>query len=391
MTSARATIVHVITQLELGGAQQNTLDTCARLDRSRFDVVLLAGPGGILDAVAARTPNLDFRLVRSLVRPIAPLRDRAAFVEVRDHLLGIRRERREPLLVHTHSSKAGIVGRLAARAAAVDKVVHTIHGFGHPALHNPLLRRIALDTERWLAPRTDRFIAVSQANIDEGTRLGLFRTTPVTLIRSGFDLAEFARGPESRAAARAALGLPDAAPVVGMVACLKPQKAPLDFVDIATRVLAARPDAFFVLAGDGELRAALEHRVRSAGLSERFHLLGWRDDVPRVLHALDVFVLTSRWEGLPRAVVQAMAADVPVVANAVDGVTDVVLHEVTGFATPPGEPDAAARRVLQVLGDPALGARLAAAARTRLPEFDVGEMVARQEALYAELLGWNAG
>lgn len=386
MTAPRATIVHVITQLELGGAQQNTLDTCALLDRSRFDVVLLAGPGGRLDSQAGNIEDLDFKTVKQLVRRIAPLADRAAFVEIRDILRRLADSSQAPLIVHTHSTKAGIVGRLAARSAGASGVVHTIHGFGHPALGNPLLRRAGILAEQYLAPRTDRFIAVSFANVAEGHRLGLFRTTPVTVIRSGFDLESFRAPTITRDAARAAIDQSGDAPIVGMVACLKPQKAPLDFAEIAARVLRRVPRAHFVLAGDGELRTDLEARVRALGIESQFHLLGWRDDVPRVLRALDVFVLTSRWEGLPRSVVQAMASGVPVVANAVDGVADVVIDDRTGFSISPGDIGAAAARIVALLEDRSLATRLANEASKNLSEFDVREMVAAQERLYSELV-----
>lgn len=386
MSAARATIVHVITQLELGGAQQNTLDTCARLDRSRFDVVLLAGEGGYLDAAAARIDALDFRSLKNLVRPISPAIDRAGYRELRGHLESIRASRPGPMIVHTHSTKAGMLGRLAARAAGADAIVHTIHGFGHPALANPLLRCAAILAEKWLAPRTDRFLAVSRANIEEGERLGLFARTPVELVRSGFDLDAFRAKDLTRSAARAALDLDPYAPLVGMVACLKPQKAPLDFAAIAALVAGRHPGVRFVLAGDGELRGALESRLRALGIADRFTLLGWRDDVPRVLRALDVFVLTSRWEGLPRSVAQAMASGVPVVATAVDGTRDVVRDAETGFAIAPGDVEHGARRVLELLADDALRARLAAAAARNVAEFDVDLMVRAQERIYESLL-----
>lgn len=383
----RATVVHVITKLELGGAQQNTLDTCTRLDRGRFDVALLAGPDGALDAVAARIPDLDFRILRYLVRPVHPAIDARGFRELKGHLAALRAARPgQPLIVHTHSSKAGILGRLAARGLGLRNVVHTVHGFGHPAFHSPVTRALALSAERMLARWTRRFVVVSEANRDEGVRLRLFRREQATLIRSGFDLDEFRRPELDRDAARAALGLPAGAPVVGMIACLKPQKAPLDFLALAKRVLARVPECRFVLAGDGELRDAFEARLRALRLEHAVRLLGWRDDVPELLRALDVCVLTSRYEGLPRVVVQAMAAGVPVVANAVDGVNDVIESGVTGFSQPPGDLPAMERHVVDLLEDPELRAAIVERSQSVLPQFDVAAMVAQQEALYEELL-----
>jgi len=150
--------------------------------------------------------------------------------------------------------------------------------------------------------------------------------------------------------------------------------------------LAKRPETHFVLAGDGELRQPLERRIAELGLSDRFHLLGWRDDVPTVLRALDVFLLTSRWEGLPRSVVQAMTSGVPVVANAVDGVPDVVIDGETGFSVEPGDLATAVQRVCELLGERDLGARLARAAQAKVAEFDLDAMVGAQQRIYQAVL-----
>lgn len=386
----RPLVVHVITRLELGGAQQNTLDTCRRLDRARFRVALLAGPGGVLDAEARAVPDLTFETVPNLVREVSPRRDRAAFRWLRGRFAELAAGG-GPLIVHTHSSKAGIVGRLAARAAGAARIVHTIHGFGHPAFQNPLARALAVALERRAARVTDRFIAVSQANIEEGRALGLFARAPVELIRSGFDLDRFRQPGVTRAEARARLGLPAVGPIVGSIACLKPQKAPLDLVRAAAQVRAAVPDCRFVVAGDGEQRPEVEREIARLRLGDAFALLGWRDDVPQILAALDAFLLTSRWEGLPRSLVQAMAAGVPVVATAADGTRDVVADGRTGFLVPVGDVAGAAARVTQLLRDPALRAELAAAAQAMVPEFDVADMVLRQERLYGQLAERGGG
>lgn len=381
-------VVHIITQLELGGAQQNTLDSCRLLDRTRYRVALLTGVDGQQDGDAARIDGLDLRFVSDLVRPISPRQDVRAFRAIRGHIEDIKDG--APVIVHTHSSKAGILGRLAARAAGVRHVVHTIHGFGHPAFRRAWMRQVAIAAERYLAPRTSRFIAVSKANIEDGERLGLFKKTPVELIRSGFDLAPFRDTAPTREEARRALGLRPDAIIIGTVACLKPQKAPLDFVEAAARVARSHPDVEFVIAGDGELRDAVLARIARQNLTGRIHLLGWRDDVPVVLRALDLFWLTSRWEGLPRAVVQAMAAGVPVIATGADGVRDVIEDGVTGLTVAPGDITGIVGRTERLLDDPDYAARLADAARTIPDEFNVHLMAARLESLYDRLLGIEA-
>jgi len=377
-------VVHVITQLELGGAQQATLETVARLDRTRFAPQLVCGPGGLLDDEARALPDVPLHFVQELARPLRPLRDLAAVRRVQALLAPLAED--GPVIVHTHSSKAGVVGRRAAELARAKPVVHSIHGFGHAAIGNPAVRRLALSIERRMARCTDAFVGVSRANIEEGRALGLLGEAPAHLIRSGIDIEDFARADALRDAARAELELPSDAPVVGMLACLKPQKAPADFVEIAARVAATLPEARFVLAGDGDLRSEVEQRIARHGLGDRFALLGWRRDVPALLGALDVLVLSSRWEGLPRVCPQAMAAGRPIVATRVDGIPEAVIDGRNGFLVEPGDLDGAAARVLELLQDPALAARFAASGREAVDEFGVGRMLEATERLYTELL-----
>lgn len=379
-------VCHVITRLELGGAQDNTLYTVSHL-RAPFQASLMCGPGGILDDEAQRL-GVPLRFVPSLQRPIRPHRDLAALL----HLARLFREER-PDIVHTHSSKAGILGRLAALLAGVPCVVHTIHGYGfHDAQPWPL--RLALIGMERLASRvTTRFIAVSRANLEQGIALGLFRRDRVSLIRSGVRLKAFeeaARGGaglEARAAMRHELGLPGDAPLIGMIACLKPQKSPLTFVEVAARVARDAPAAAFVIAGDGELRTEVERRARELGLSGRLRLLGWRRDIPRVMASLDVLLHTSLWEGLPRVLPEAMAASVPIVATGVDGTRDILRDGETGIVCAPPGVDGLAAGVKRLLQDRDFARTLAARAKAILPEFDIDGMVRAQERLYLALLG----
>lgn len=384
MSRRPAPVVHVITRLELGGAQQNTLHTVASLDRARFAPVLVTGTGGLLDDEARALPDLTCHFLPRLVRQISPVNDLAAAAALRAILAPLVKT--GPVVVHTHSSKAGIVGRWAAQRAGAGPVVHSIHGFGYGALTNPLVRRLTLATERHMARYTDAFVSVSEKNLREGRELGLLGDVPGRVIRSGIDLSDFGRADSLRAAARAQLGLPADAPVVGMVACLKPQKAPLDFVELAARVAKNRKDAWFFVAGDGELRAEMEAAVARVGLGQRLLLLGWRRDVPALLGALDVLVLTSRWEGLPRVCPQAMAAGRPVVATAVDGTPEAVVDGRNGRLFSPGDVAAGAAHVLELLDHPGRARAFGQAGRAAVAEFDQERMVSDQEALYDELL-----
>jgi len=378
-------VCHIITLLELGGAQQNTLYTAAHLDRRRFEVSLVAGPGGMLDAEAESIPGLKTHWIPELVREVSPTRDLVALLKLTALL-----RRLKPDLVHTHSSKAGILGRWAAHLAGVGAVVHTVHGFGfHPGM--PSLKRQWFRTlETWTAPLTTRFLAVSQANLDGAVRSGIFPPGRARLIRSGVELGAFRNGAKP-GSLRADLRIAPDAPVVGMVGCLKPQKAPVDFVKVAAEVSRRVAGVHFLLVGDGELRGAVEGEVARCSLADRFHLLGWRRDIPSLFKNIEVLALTSLWEGLPRVVPEAMAASLPVVATRVDGTPEAVVEGETGFLVEPGDVNAMADRISWLLEHPEAARSMGLKGRERVGEFDIDLMVTRLEALYESLLSEPTG
>ncbi len=376
---SRLRVLHAITMLELGGAQRNTLDTVTRLDRSRFDAALACAASGELLEEARGIADADVFPLGSLRREVRPAADLRALTELRQVIAAWR-----PHVVHTHSSKAGVLGRAAARLERVPVVIHSIHGWGFGP-HQPLPVRWAfLAAERMAARWTTFFVAVSASNLEDGVRLRLFDRARARVIRSGIDLARF-RGRSGGAEVRAELGIPADAPLVVQVSCFKPQKAPERFVAVAARVAAAVPRAHFLLVGDGALRPALEEMRRDAGLDGRLHMPGWRRDVPAILDAATAVTLTSRFEGLPRAVVEALAAGVPVVAAAVDGVEEVLHDGANGFLVDPGDIETMSTRVVTLLTDPDLRRELAARAPRGLEAFETELMVKQQESLYEEL------
>ncbi len=382
MTSHMAVpVAHIITKLELGGAQQNTLFTVANLDPGRFRRILVTGEPGLLDPEARAIPETQFHQIPTLVRPIRPLADARALVALTRLLLKLR-----PAIVHTHSSKAGILGRWAARLAGVPILIHSIHGFGFTRYQHPVVRAALLAMERSAARFTTRFFAVSEANRQLGIDLGVFPPERATVLRSGIDVEACRNVRVDRDAKRRELGCRPGGPLVGMVAPLKPQKAPVDFVRMAGLIHHRYPDAQFVLVGDGELRPAVEAEITSLGLSSVFHLVGWRRDVPEILHCLDVFVLTSLWEGLPRVCLEALSSGIPVVCTSVDGTPEVVRDGINGFLLAAGDVRAMAKRVVDLLSEPDR-ARAMGAAGTALPaQFDIREMVRQQEREYLSLL-----
>jgi glycosyltransferase involved in cell wall biosynthesis len=387
-------VIHVITKLELGGAQENTLYTLAHLDGKSFKGMLVTNPEGLLVEEAEKASGYGKVFLPFLVREVRPFSDLRALLALK----GIFREevkrarsRGETLIVHTHSSKAGILGRTAARLAGVPVVIHSIHGFGFHDRQHPLVRRFYIFLERLVARWTTHFIAVSQANAALGVELGLFPADRVTLIRSGIELEVFRKAAARREKVRPAMGVGATEKLVGMVACFKPQKNPVDFVRLASEVLKKVPGTRFILAGDGILRPRVEEEIEKRGLAGKVLLLGWRRDIADVIAALDVLVLTSLWEGLPRVLPQAMAAGRPVVAYRVDGSPEAVAQGESGYLVEPGDCHGAAERVVAILEDDAAAAAMGAAGAARVEEFDADLMVRQQEDLYRRLAATGEG
>ncbi len=378
----RYRILHLVTRLELGGAQQNTLFCANHHDRNRFDVEVIAGRGGILDADASLIPDARVQLVDYLKHPIAPASDLLAVFKLRDYFREAQVD-----LVHTHSSKAGILGRMAAHLAGVPAVVHTVHGWSFNPTQSPMLRGAYVGLERLAARVTDKLIVVSGLNREVGLQRGIGRERQYTVLHSGIDLDRYRNVPADDPGLRRELGFGPEHIVVGTLSSMKPQKAPLDFVRAAAAAHARDERLRFVFAGDGVLRDQVERLIDELDLGPVIRLCGWRRDVPELLAAMDVFVLTSLFEGLPRAVLQAMAAGVPVVATSVDGTPEVVAHRETGLLVPPSSPDAVAEGILTLVGDEALRSRCVARAGACLDEsFDIRRMVGDLENLYLELL-----
>lgn len=377
-------VLHPITRLVVGGAQENTMLTAQLLDPNRWQVDVVSGPqtgseGSLIETVRER--GIPLIIEPSLVREVNPLQDlRALF-----RLARLMRQKRYAI-VHTHSSKAGIVGRWAAKLAGVPVIVHTVHGWGHHDRQHPLVRAYYIWLEKLTLPITDKLIVVSPLNTEKGLADGIGRPEDYTVIRSGIELDRFGHPQVDRATTRASWGIPLTAPVVGTVTRLSAQKAPLDFVRSAAQILAAISNVYFLVVGDGPMRAEVEQLAKELGLAERLILTGLRRDVPELLAAMDIFALSSLWEGLPRVLPQAMASGLPVVATATDGSVEAVADGVNGFLVPPGQPDMMADALIRLLRDPEQAKWMGEAGRARVAEFDVRTMVAQIDQLYQELL-----
>ncbi len=368
----RIRVAHVITRMIVGGAQETVLLAAALADRSRFEPLVVCGPqtgseGSLHEEVRRR--GVELVVVPELVRQVSPAKDAMAVAA----LARLFRERQVDV-VHTNSSKAGIVGRVAAKAVRVPRVVHTVHGWPFHDRQGAASAKAWRFLERRTAPIAEHLVVVADSDRTKGLAAGIGRPEQYELIRSGLELDAYRADPVARAEVRRSLGISADAQVIGAINRLSPQKDPLLLLEAVLPVLAARPEARLVLVGDGPLRGEVARRA-----TNQVVMTGLRTDVPRLLAAMDVFVLASQWEGLPRTVLQAMATGVPVVATDADGIGEVVVDGVTGRLVPRGDATALGRAVAETLDQPG---ELASRARARLAEFDATAMVRRLEELY---------
>jgi glycosyltransferase involved in cell wall biosynthesis len=378
-------VLHPITRLIVGGAQENTMYTAYLLDRSRYQVEVLSGPqtgteGSLIEEVLGR--GIKLTIYPHMLRQVNLYHDIFCLI-----LLTRFIRQRKFSIVHTHSSKAGIIGRLAAKMAGTPVIIHTVHGWSfHDHMH-PVLRSTYIFLERWIARFTDKIIVVTRKDIDKGMRNGIGHLGQYRLIRSAIPLDEFDPSQINREAVRTELGIPQGALVLGNVGRFSNQKNPLDWVRIAGMVNNKIPDSRFLLVGDGPLRSEVHSALARENILEKTILTGLRRDIPRMMAAMDVFLLTSLWEGLPRVIPQAMGMGLPVVANAVDGSSEAIINGETGYLSPPGSLDETANYCIELLRDTKKRSEMGKKGREYVVnEFDLRQMVAQIDEVYQELM-----
>jgi glycosyltransferase involved in cell wall biosynthesis len=379
----RVRVLRIIARLNVGGPALHASLLTERLDPGRYDSLLVAGSQGPWEGnylALHQRPRERLVHLPALGREIS-VRDATALVAL---LRLIRRER--PLIVHTHTAKAGALGRLAAWLARVPVVVHTYHGHVFRGYFSPAKTRFFVALERWLARRTDRLLSVSPQVRRELLDLGIGTPERSAVVPLGLDLDPFLNG-GGPGRLRRELGIEPAAPVVAIVARLVLIKAHEVFLEAASIVSRRRPDARFLVVGDGERRAELEALVDRLALGGAVHFLGWRRDLPAIYGDVDVVALTSRNEGSPVSLIEAMAAGRPVVATRVGGVPDLVEHGVNGYLAEPDQPAALAEALLALLTDPGRREAFGGAGRKRVyPAFAADRLLRDIDELYTALL-----
>jgi glycosyltransferase involved in cell wall biosynthesis len=389
----RIKVMHVITRLDYGGSAQNTLLTALGHTRSRFEPVVVAGTAGRSDAQGGQAATETNRsrleqagirclLVPSLRRPLRPFADLRAL----GALLRLMRAE-SPSIVHAHTSKAGILGRLAAWMVRIPIVIHTPHGhvfyghFGRPASW------LFLQVERLWARGTARLIALTEAERDEHLERHVGTPDRFRVIPSGIDLQPFWNVADGVGPRPQGFQCPVGTRIVGSVGWLTSVKGHRVLIEALARLKPAHPDLHAVILGGGPLEDELTMVAARLGVGEAVHFLGMRRDVPACLAAMDLFVLPSLNEGMGRALVEAMAAGRPVVASRVGGVPAIVHDRQNGLLVPPGDPAVLANTIEELLRRPDWARELGSAGRKTIDlRFGAREMVRAVEAVYDECL-----
>ncbi|WP_435010293.1 glycosyltransferase family 4 protein [Tundrisphaera lichenicola] len=381
-------IVHIITRLILGGAQENTLLTVDGLHhRYGDDVTLITGPaegpeGDLFDRAKAR--NLNVELMPELIRAIRPATDFRAYRELRRSIRRLR-----PEVVHTHSSKAGIVGRAAAWDERVPAVVHTIHGLPFGPSESPIKNRLYVGLERWAARRCHAIVGVCDSMNEQALAAGVGRPSQFSTVYSGMDVDSFLNPPRGRDEVRRELGLKPDEVAFGTVARLFERKGHDDILAAAPDVLRSNPNIRFVFIGDGIWRDRLKAEANRLGVGHAVHFTGLvpPDRIPELLGAIDAVVHPSLREGLARVLPQALLVGRPVISYDVDGAKEVVLPE-TGILLPPRSIDGLKAAILQLADNPTLRDSMGREGRSRFThQFRYETMTEQLRSLYERLLG----
>jgi len=373
-------ILYIITKLELGGAQKQLLALIGSLNKDKFQPFLLTGVGGLLDEDAGAIKGLVIKRSARLKRQISLLDDWLALWEIRSFI-----KKNNIDIVHTHSSKAGIVGRFAAKLAGAGIIVHTVHGWSFNDYQLPFVRWTYICLERIAASFSSALIVVSEHDRQKGLKLHIGSPGKYSLIRYGIDRSGFP------SVSRPLRSLSDPACdelTVCTVSCFKPQKSPADFIQLAAGITKKYNNVKFVVVGDGVLRGELEGLIEQFSLQGKVLLCGWQRDISRLLASADIFVLTSLWEGLPIAVLEALSCGLPVVATDTGGISEVIEEGRNGFLCRCRDVRQMTGKLQALLEDKALRTKMATVAAKSLgTEFNSATMFDNTQKLYTELAG----
>ncbi len=371
-----------MTHLEIGGAQKATINLCSGLFERNHEVFLLSSyKDNFLSVEINKLLGSKFKKLNFLKREINPIFDLLSFFSL---YIYIKENKFD--IVHTHMSKAGILGRWAAFLAFGPSIVHTVHGFAFHDFQNFITRKICIFIEKTTACITDKIIAVSEAVIEKGLRYGIGNKRKYVLI---YEILELEKN-------RTALILDKKNTRIGMIAALKQQKSPEDFVKTAYILNRRRKNIEFYLIGDGRLRGKIEKMIADFDLEANFKVLGWRQDAYAIMGGFDVLVLTSIFEGQPHVLIEAFSLKIPVVATAVDGVVDLIKNDETGFLVPVHSPQKLAECIEKIIDDESIREKISQNAydfyvkeKKMDYNFNLDRIISIYKELYCDTSGYN--
>ncbi len=386
-------VAHIITRFDKGGASENTFLTVRGLDKAKYDVTLIKGlslesemGGREVRAVEHNLAEVERCGIRTvtipeLVRKIYHLYDLKAFVALIKIFLN-----EKPHIVHTHTSKAGILGRWAAFFARIPVIIHTPHGHVFWGYFGKCKTLFYIILEKLTARITDKIIALTQQEKNDHLHFRIAPEDRVLVAHSGINLDRFSNTSVDPSAMRRSLGIPESNLVVGTVGRLTPIKGHRYLIEAAGKIVSSRPDTTFVFLGDGELLDELKNMAAKLGVEENIKFLGWRQDVAEVMSVFDIFVLPSLNEGMGRVLVEAMALGKPIVASDVGGIPDLVVQGKNGYLVPVGDVETLAARIKELLDDPGKREEMGNTGQRYAAKYSSEKMVEKIDLLYHKLL-----
>lgn len=363
-------VVQCMAKMELGGAQKRVIELMRETVKKGY---LVTGKGGRLYNEVKEEFGDRHITLSHLKREIDPIHDFLCFIELRNKLIELYR-RYGNIILHTHGSKAGVIGRIVSGSLSFCYSIHTVHGYAVSRYINPIKRFLYLNAERIASLFGDVIITQAKVHIDRSFKWGIGKRNQFYHIPNFINFHEFNPGKRENIGEI----------VIGTVGNLKPQKNPIVWAKVAIDVTSKFPNVTFIYIGDGPLRADISKIISK---NDRIKLLGWRDDIPDLLNKMDIFFLPSRWEGLPRTVLEAMASGLPVVASCVDGTPEVVKESLTGFLVNPDDIDSYINKLEVLIKDKNLRIKMGKDGREKVKKyFSYNNIIKKTINLYNQIL-----
>ena len=386
-------VIHIITRFDKGGSAENTLLTVRGLDKKRYDIILIKGLSLESEMGVRETRVVEHNLaevercgirtltISELVRKIHPLYDLKAFVSLVKIFL-----KENPHIVHTHTSKAGILGRWAAFFARVPIIVHTPHGHVFWGYFSRWKTLVFVLLERLTAHITDKIITLTEQEKRDHLRYNIASEDKFLHVHSGVDLNKFFNVSVDPSEMKRNLGMPDNAFVVGTAGRLTPVKGHRYLIKAAKEIVAIKPDIKFLFLGEGELQEELEKMASELNIRENIVFLGWRPDVAEVMSMFDIFALPSLNEGMGRVLVEAMALAKPIVASNIGGIPNLIMQGKNGLLVPVADAKALASGIEFLMTNPKKRGEMGSAGKKIAADYSVDSMMQKIDQLYLELL-----